>query len=141
MKLCEFTMTAQEIKLRNIIDNGVKHSSFYHGDTILDLKKRFAEEQGYGDDYHIITFYRLCCELPNEKLVRHQANSEGGISYQITELLKVVANEQIFVIFNDGQPNLLVKDIQEVRDLGCKRHVLDNFYGRVAFIRNKYVHT
>ena len=140
MKLCEFTMTAQDIKLRNVIDDEeVFPSIFYHGDTILDLKKRFAEEQGYGDEYQHITFYGQCIELPDEKLVRDQANTKEGISYQISNCVTVVANENIFAIINSGQPNLLVHDEEEVCNLGHKRHVLNNFYGTFALIRNKYV--
>ena len=58
-------MTAQDIKLRNVIDDEVFPSSFYHGDTILDLKKRFAEELGYEDAYQKITFYGFCYVLPD----------------------------------------------------------------------------
>ena len=141
MKLCEFTMTAQDIKLRKVIDDEVFPSIFYHGDTILDLKKRFAEEQGYGDEYQHITFYGLCIELPDEKLVRDQANTEEGISYQISTCVTVVANENIFAIFNGGQPKKLVRDVEEVCDLGHKRHFLKKGYGTFALIRNKYVHT
>ena len=139
MKLCEFTMTAQDVKLRDIIDNEVKTSKFYHGDTILDLKKRFAEEQGYGDAYQHITFYGQCIELPDEKLVRDQANTKEGISYQISNCVTVVANENIFAIINSGQPNLLVRDVEEVCYLGRKRYVLNKFYGTFALVRNKYV--
>ena len=63
-------MTAQNINLRSIIDDEVLQSRFYHDDTILDLRKRFAEDQGYEDDYENITFYRLCSEIPDDKLVR-----------------------------------------------------------------------
>ena len=138
MKLCEFTMTAQDIKLRNVIDDEVFPSIFYHGETILDLKKRFAEEQGYRD-YQKVTFYGLCIELSNEKLVRDHANTEEGISYHIKGLVNVVADKNIFAIINGGQPNLLVHDEEEVCNLGRKRHVLNNFYGTFALIRNKYV--
>ena len=134
-------MTAQNINLRSIIDDEVLQSRFYHDDTVLDLRKRFAKDQGYEDDYENITFYGLCFELPDEKLVREMAEAEGGISYKIAPCLTVVSDANIFAIFNGGQPNLLVKDVEELRNLGHKRHVLDNFYGRLALIRNKYAHT
>ena len=132
-------MTAQDIKLRNVIDDEVFPSSFYHGETIHDLKKRFAEEQGYEDAYQKITFYGFCYVLPDEKLVRDQANTEEGISYQIKGLVTVVADENIYTIFNGGLPNLLVRDVEEVCNLGRKRHVLNKFYGTFALVRNKYV--
>ena len=134
-------MTAQDIELRDIIDDEVSTSKFYHGDTFLDLKKRFAEEQGYGDAYQRVTFYGLCYVLPDEKLVRDQANTKEGISYQISTNVKVVADENIFAIFNGGQPNKLVKNQGELRNLGHKRHFLKKGYGTFALIRNKYVHT
>ena len=105
-------MTAQNINLRSIIDDEVLQSRFYHDDTILDLRKRFAKEQGYDDDYENITFYRFCNELPDEKLVRELAEAEGGISYKIAPCLKVVSNEDIFVVWGTtrAEINLLTKE-------------------------------
>ena len=130
-------MTAQIIKLRNIIDDEILTSCFYHGDTILDLRKRVAKEQGYGDDYENITFYRICSELSDEKLVREMADAEGGISYKIAPCLKIESDEDIWAIYGNGQPNLLVKDVEEIRYLGVKRHLLTAGYGKIALVRNK----
>ena len=134
-------MTAQNINLRSIIDDEVLTSHFYHGDTILDLRKRFAKEQGYDDDYENITFYQFCNELPDEKLVRELAEAEGGISYKIAPCLKVVSNEDIFVVWGTtrAEINLLTKEEEEFLHLGDKRLVLSSGFGKIGILRNKYV--
>ena len=130
-------MTAQNINLRSIIDDEVLQSRFYHDDTILDLRKRFAEDQGYEDDYENITFYRLCSEIPDDKLVREMAEGEGGISYKIAPCLKVKSDDAIYAIYGNGQPHLLVKDEEEIRYLGVKRHLLTGGFGKISLVRNK----
>ena len=130
-------MTAQDIELRDIIDDAVSTSKFYHGDTILDLKKRFAEEQGYGDEYQHITFYGLCIELPDEKLVRDQANTEEGISFSID---CGCMHHYIWVVRN-GKWNKLFEGEEYFLDVGKERKILksESSFGEFAIVRNRYV--
>ena len=134
-------MAAKPIQLTSIMGGKPATSSFYHDDTVLDLRKRFAKEQGYDDDYENITFYRFCNELPDEKLVRELAEAEGGISYKIAPCLKVVSNEDIFVVWGTtrAEINLLTKEEEEFLHLGDKRLVLSSGFGKIGILRNKYV--
>ena len=134
-------MAPQIIKLRDITntDDEVLELSFCHDDTILDLRKRFAEEEGYVN-YQDFTFYHLINKLPDEKLVRELAHTPEGISYKILPISKVVSDADIFAICGDGKPHLLGQDEEKVIQLGHKRHFWRGGYGKFALIRNKYVH-
>ena len=127
-------MAAIPIQLTSIMGGKPATSSFYHDDTILDLRKRFAKEQGFAN----VTMYQAFLKLADEKLVRDHANTVEGISFEFPSLLDVQSNDDIWVI-RKGKWNLLVKDIEDALDVGTKRNIFDSGFGKFAIVRNKYV--
>ena len=99
-KRTEFTMEAQRINLTYIKDGSVKVSSFYHNETILDLKKRFGEEQGI--DHKDVILYHAFFPLADEKLVRELAETQETISFKF-------ANSAVPVEWDSSKESLPIK--------------------------------
>ena len=133
-------MTAQDIQLSDYRDGSTFNSTFYESDTILDLRKRFAEEQGYEDHYQMITLYQTFLKLNDEKLVRDLINNEEGISFRID--CGCSNDDDIWVVCN-GKWNKLFEGEEYFLDVGKERKILksESSFGEFAIVRNRYVQT
>ena len=131
-------MTEQKIQLSNIKDGSTKSSKFFESDTILDLRKRFAEDQGI--DFRKVTLYQAFLKLDDEKMVRDLINNVEGISFGITACLKVDLHgpvDAIWVIRN-GKWNRLVKTPNgNFFNVGHRRHFLNNGKCPFAIVRSR----
>ena len=127
-------MTAQDIQLSDYRDGSTFNSTFYESDTILDLRKRFAEEQGYEDHYQRITLYQTFLKLNDEKLVRDLINNEEGISFRID--CGCSNDDDIWVVCN-GKWNKLFEGEEYFLDVGTLRKISTSGLRKFATVRNK----
>ena len=128
-------MAEQKIQLSHYWDGSTFDSTFYESDTILDLRKRFAEEQGYEDHYQMITLYQTFLKLNDEKLVRDLINNEEGISFRID--CGCSNDDDIWVVCN-GKWNKLFEGQEYFLE---ERNILKSgsSLGEFAIVRNRYV--
>ena len=128
-------MTAQDIQLSDYRDGSTFNSTFYESDTILDLRKRFAEEQGMHLEYVIL--YQTFLKLNDEELVRDLINNEEGISFSID---CGCMHHYIWVVRN-GKWNKLFEGKEYFLDVGKERNILKSgsSFGEFAIVRNRYV--
>ena len=127
-------MAEQKIQLSHYWDGSTFDSTFYESDTILDLRKRFAEEQGYEDHYQRITLYQTFLKLNDEKLVRDLINNEEEISFGID---CGCLHDYIWVVRN-GKWNKLFEGQEYFLE---ERNILKSgsSFGEFAIVRNRYV--
>ena len=126
-------LAEQKIQLSDIQDGSTLNSEFYESDTILDLRKRFAEEQGMDLEY--VTLYQTFLKLNDEELVRDLINNEEGISFSIDcgcmhDYIWVVRNGKWNKLF-EGQEYFFLEE----------RNILKSgsSFGEFAIVRNRYV--
>ena len=128
-------MAEQKIQLSHYWDGSTFNSTFYESDTILDLRKRFAEEQGMHLEYVIL--YQTFLKLNDEELVRDLINNEEGISFSID---CGCMHHYIWVVRN-GKWNKLFEGQEYFLDVGKERNILKSgsSFGEFAIVRNRYV--
>ena len=144
-KRSKFTMEAQSINLTYIKDGSVEISSFYHNETILDLRKRFGEEQGH--DHKDVFLYHTIFRLADEKLVRELAETQEGISFNFADSTVVQwdsskESEEIQEIWAkmDGKWIALYKNESEGLEVGSFwGRILTGGYGEITIFRSGYV--
>ena len=106
--------------------------------TARDLREEVAEMQGIEPED--VTLYQTFLKIDDETLVRdlQENDEEVSVSYSLQPNVGVESNDDIWTVRN-GKWNLLLKDQEDFLDVGKKRSKNGSRFGKLAFVRNRYV--
>ena len=129
-----FQLSETEMKTIDLIDYQNKEVSpieFTHDQTVLDLRNKIAEAQGY-EDYKEVHIHHGVCPLKDDELLRDLVGKKDGFFVRFDSYASVKSDTTLFIWRGKGQCNLLLENVEDVLDVG-------NFGrpGKFAIIRNE----